>query len=290
MLAIARPLAGQSPLSVFDGERRLEWWRPADAPTSWSAGDARVLAAVQWDSIAPGMARGELRLAAGRSLRLRIVLVRFDARRVRITLASTADGAQEWSIDDAPNFASIALNAGQFTDDGVWGWLMRYGVERQTPGIGPLSMAVAVDTLGMLRFIEYGELEAARARGDVLHAFQSYPTLLQGNGNVPAALQAPGRGVDLKHRDARLAIGQLRDGQFLIALTRFDSLEGILNAIPLGPTVGEMAALMGALGCARAVSLDGGISGQLLIREPAGTVQRWPGWRKVRLGLLISAQ
>jgi hypothetical protein len=44
---------------------------------------------------------------------------------------------------------------------------------------------------------------------------------------------------------------------------------------------------MGALGCARAVMLDGGISAQLQLRDSTGAVQRWPGWRRVPLGLLV---
>jgi hypothetical protein len=42
---------------------------------------------------------------------------------------------------------------------------------------------------------------------------------------------------------------------------------------------------MGALGASRAVLLDGGISSQLLLREP-GRTRTWPGMRKVALGLV----
>jgi exopolysaccharide biosynthesis protein len=92
-------------------------------------------------------------------------------------------------------------------------------------------------------------------------------------------------GVDLKHRDSRLALGELRDGRIVIALTRFEGLGGVLASLPLGLTTPEMAALMGALGARRAVALDGGISSQLLIREGTRT-RTWPGWRRVPLGLL----
>jgi hypothetical protein len=44
---------------------------------------------------------------------------------------------------------------------------------------------------------------------------------------------------------------------------------------------------MGALGCARAVALDGGISGQLLMRERGGSTRTWPGLRAVPLGLAV---
>jgi hypothetical protein len=46
-----------------------------------------------------------------------------------------------------------------------------------------------------------------------------------------------------------------------------------------------MAALMGALGCSRAVLLDGGASGQLLVRDGERTLT-WPGMRRVPVGLL----
>ena len=53
----------------------------------------------------------------------------------------------------------------------------------------------------------------------------------------------------------------------LIVLTRFDALGESLGSIPFGPTIPEFAALMGALGAKQAVALDGGISGQLVIRD-----------------------
>jgi hypothetical protein len=82
----------------------------------------------------------------------------------------------------------------------------------------------------------------------------------------------------------------------LIALTRFDPFDGAsdgpaappLDALPVGPTVPEMAAVMGALGCRDAVLLDGGVSGQMLTRDTAGEVRRWRGLRRVPLGLVVT--
>jgi hypothetical protein len=51
-----------------------------------------------------------------------------------------------------------------------------------------------------------------------------------------------------------------------------------------------MAAVMGALGARRAVLLDGGLSAQLLVRDAAGDVRRWPGLRQVPLGLVAVAR
>jgi exopolysaccharide biosynthesis protein len=95
-----------------------------------------------------------------------------------------------------------------------------------------------------------------------------------------------GSGVEVGHRDARLALGTLADGRVVIALTRFDALGRSVGQIPFGLTSGEMAAVMGGLGCRQALMLDGGISGQLSVREADGSVRNWPGTRSVPLGLV----
>jgi exopolysaccharide biosynthesis protein len=104
---------------------------------------------------------------------------------------------------------------------------------------------------------------------------------------VPGALRTAGSGVNLTHRDARLALGETRDGRLLIAMTRFDAIGEVAASVPIGPTTPEMAAIMGALGAADAVMLDGGISAQLLLRDPVRKDPlRWPGLRKVPLALI----
>jgi exopolysaccharide biosynthesis protein len=121
----------------------------------------------------------------------------------------------------------------------------------------------------------------------VAFGFQSFPTLLDGDGNVPAALRNPNSGVDLTHRDTRLAIGVQRDGTVIFVLTRFDVFGPTLGAVPFGLTTPEMSALMGALGCQTAVMLDGGISAQLQLTDAAGSLKRWRGWRNVPMGLVL---
>ena len=103
---------------------------------------------------------------------------------------------------------------------------------------------------------------------------------------MPAPLREPGRGIDVEHRDARLGIGAMADGRLLIVLTRFDALGESLGSIPFGPTIPEFAALMGALGARQAVALDGGISGQMLIRDADGTRHAWRGMRRVPMALV----
>jgi hypothetical protein len=44
--------------------------------------------------------------------------------------------------------------------------------------------------------------------------------------------------------------------------------------------------VMGGLGCRQSLMLDGGISGQLRIREAGGSPRTWPGTRSVPLGLV----
>ena len=39
-------------------------------------------------------------------------------------------------------------------------------------------------------------------------------------------------------------------------------------------------------GCTEALMLDGGISGQLALRDARGSLHRWPGMRSVPLGLV----
>lgn len=285
-LALALP-PGDAALAVRDGDGWRTWWRAAEAPARWSGPLPAVTDRIAWRTASPGVEWGELQLAGnGEAYRTRVIVARIDPARVtfRLVLPPPSGGfAGRWSIEQAPDDAIVALNAGQFTA-GPWGWLVQDGVERQRPGTGPLAPAVVVDRSGTLSLVEPGGIAAARA-GAAL-AFQSYPTLLERDGEVPPALRDPALGVDLAHRDARVAIGELRDGRVLVAITRFDGLGGALDALPFGLTTPEMAAVMGALGARRAVLLDGGISGQMLLREP-GRTHAWPGLREVALGLVV---
>ncbi len=288
LLATAAPAAPPS-LSVYSEGAWHTWWRADEAPARWDAGLPLVINAVQWDDSANGIALGSLRLSAGgEAWRTRAVIVAIDPLHLRLALARTGTrlGAPySWTIDSAPSSAALALNAGQFTDNGAWGWVVDHGRELQPPGHGPLAPAVLVDTAGRLSMVPPDSIAALRGSKSIVTAFQSYPALLQGDGVVPAALLLDTPHLDRTHRDARLAIGLLRDGRIIIVLTRFDALGGALDGLPFGLTTPEMAALLGALGARRAVLLDGGVSGQLLVRLH-GQEYRWPGWRKVPLGLV----
>ena len=283
-------LADPAALAVRGAAGWEEWWHADRAPARWEAPLPAVGGAVVWRPVAPGVERGELTLSgSGEAWRVRVVLARLDPRRLRLTTQDVRrpDGSPgRWSVDSAPEAAVVALNAGQFTSQGPWGWLVRDGRELRPPGTGPLAPALVVDTAGAVRLVPADSLPGLRGSRAVREAFQSYPALLAGDGEVPAALRAPGGGVDLEHRDARLALGIGRDGLMLVALTRFEGLGGALSTLPFGLTTAEMAALMGALGCRQAMLLDGGISSQLQLREADGTVYRWRGIRRVPLGLL----
>jgi hypothetical protein len=300
MLLAVQPLPAQEPaqglprshLAVEVEGRWKQWWRSERAPTRWRAAHPAIERAVRWRAVETGIERAEIRLAGhGEAWRLRVVLVRVDPRQVgfRLVQESRSNGTLgAWAVDRAGAGAVVALNAGQFADAAPWGWLVRQTIEVQPPGHGPLSMALVVDFAGSARLVPADSIEIVRRDSHVVWAFQSYPMLLVQDGVVPPPLREPGRGVDLAHRDSRLALAELRDGRLLIALTRFEGLGGVLDRLPFGPTTPELAALMGALGARKAVALDGGLSAQLLVREQ-GRAHTWAGMRRVPLGLEILA-
>jgi hypothetical protein len=277
----------ESTLSVRTAEGEHVWWRSVEAPERWGAPLPLVALAVRWRTLQPGLERGQLELSGGGvAWRISGVLARLDPSRFRLELDTGdawAEGA-DWTIERART-AALALNAGQFRGTAPWGWVVHRGAELQPPGLGPLSAALVLYRDGRVDLLAPDEIAAARASGRVLEAVQSYPAILVGDGDVPEALRGPNRGVDLVHRDSRLAACLLRDGRLLFALTRFLSPASPLSRLPFGPTTPEMAALMGALGCRRAVLLDGGLSGQMAVRDGRGGWVRWPGLRAVPLGL-----
>jgi hypothetical protein len=291
------PLPSSELAVVVDGHA-VTWWRSGHAPATWRTPNDAVARAVRWHDPTDAVAWGELSLrGTGEARRTDVVLVRIDPRRARLRLdLPPADAsptgwlsANGWSIALAPANARVAMNAGQFTAGGAWGWLVRGGSEIQPPRFAPLAPAVVVDSAGGVHIVPARAVDSVRAAGGVMQAFQSYPTLLEA-GRVPRALQRGGVGVDVAHRDARLALGILSDGQLLVALTRFAGLGGVLDRLPFGLTTPEMAALMGALGCEDAELLDGGVSGQLLVRDAAGEAHEWAGMRRVPVGLVVVAR
>lgn len=295
-----------------------EWWHPDRAPAEWRAAHPAVTSAMHWRVMSPGVEMAELALSSrGEAWRIRAVLVRIDPAKVRLALdADVGDDGRlrPWTIGATPDArrAVLAVNAGQFTDAGPWGWLVHDGREVQAPGTGSLAGAVVVDSAGRVQVLDPDAMHARRrdgagegsAGGDaargrtgsahrVAEAVQSYPMLLTSGGITPRALRVGSArtgdaAVNLAHRDARLAIGEQRDGRIVIALTRFDALGSLLGAIPFGLTVPEMSALMGAVGCERALMLDGGISAQLAVADQGGPRREWSGLRRVPIGLVAT--
>lgn len=287
--ATAATAAGAPELAVEHGGSWHVWWRSDSAPVAWRAELPAVANAIAWKPASPGLEWGELRISgSGEAWRIRVIVARLDPSLFTLTLETPPPGKgppNRWTVDHAPSAAVLALNAGQFGSGGAWGWVVRDGVERQAPGRGPLAPAVVIDRDGTVRIVPADSIAAERASGRVAEAFQSYPALLDGDGVVPEPIRTDGMGVDLQHRDSRLAIGELRDGRVLLALTRFEGLGGILDNLPFGLTTPEMAAVMGALGARRAVLLDGGISSQMLVQAEEKT-HAWRGIRYVPLGLV----
>jgi len=280
--------AGDS-LAVREGDRWVTWWRREAAPVRWN-GKGTLARLVTWRAGAAGVEWGELQLkGASEAWRTRVVVVRIDPRRVDLSLVTAFTGDASWTVGDADSNAVVALDAGQFRRSLPFGWVVSDGREVLPPEFAPLAGAVVMDSSGAVRVIAPDRVAAERRLGAPREAFQSYPMLLE-DGVVPAALSESGRGVNVEHRDARLALGTLADGRVVIALTRFDALGPGLGWVPFGVTSAEMAAVMGALGCRQALMLDGGISGQLALRDRAGSLRSWPGARRVPLGLVGRAK
>lgn len=291
LLASAGPVAafaqGLPPSSLALRTRAgwSTWWRSTDSTGAWLR--SRALAeAVRWRPGADGVAWGEIELAGSREAwRTRLVVARLDPARLDLRLE--ADGvpgrSTRWTIDRADTRAVLAANAGQFVHTQPWGRVVIDGHETLPPGTGPLVSTFTIDEQRAIRWHHAGA-PGGHAPG-VRWAFQSYPTLLA-NGHVPMPLAAEGLGLDVHHRDARAALGQLPDGRLLVALTRFDALGRSLGFVPFGLTAPEMAAVMASLGASEAVMLDGGISAQMRVRDGRGRTHRWGGMRSVPLGLV----
>lgn len=279
----------ESALRVHIGTEWRSWWRSAENVHQWTHADPILSRGANWRVLREGVEMAEVRISGdGEAKRLRVVVVRFDPALFSYALHERKDeqGRPVWAADSIPAAAVLSFNIGQFRAGNQWGWLVEAGRERQARGNGPLASTVIFnsDSRAMLLSESAGHRIAANS---VALGFQSYPTLLSG-GEVPLQLRAAGRGVDLAHRDSRFALGTLRDGRILLALTRFDGLDGRLEEFPAGVTVPEMAAIMGGLGADNAVMLDGGISGQLAFRDAQGRLTVKRAWRKVPVGLVVT--
>ena len=151
----------------------------------------------EWRTIEPGMELGELTVrAAGEGRWTRVILLRLDPSEVRLKLQARLSAALDrgvWTVDSAPAGALAAFNAGQFSGIAPWGWTVMDGLEIRPPGVGPLSQAVVTDRSGAVRFVPPDSIETVRAAGGTVMAFQSYPSLLVGDGEIPAALTTRAR-------------------------------------------------------------------------------------------------
>jgi hypothetical protein len=255
--------------------------------------DAHPLAsALSWNAVQRGLELTEFTVEAGKlGADVRIIAMRveprlFDFSLVHETKANRMTGA--WTVDVAPDDAAFAFNAGQFKETGPWGWLVLNGEERRNPGVGPLSVGIAFDSAGAMRWVSFGDLAKARADRAVRFAFQSYPTLLF--DDVVPVLPARSELLDRTHRDARLILAQDRAGRMLLVLTRYDGLGAVSGRVPIGLTVPESIVLIAAMGARHAVMLDGGVSAQLLVRDARGSARTWKGLRAVPLALVGRAR
>ena len=271
-------------LAVRDSHGWTTWWRRDTAPVRWN-GEPVLANRVTWRAGAGGIEWGELQLrGSSEAWRTRVIVVRVDPRQVKFSLEPAFMHNVSWTVANVDSAEVLALDAGQFRGSLPWGWVVSRGKEVLAPEYAPLAGAVVVDSSGLVRIVAPDSVAVERMRGNAKEAFQSYPMLLT-NGAVPVPLREAGRGVDLTHRDARLALGTLEDGRVIVALTRFDALGPTLGRVPFGLTSPEMAAVMGGLGARHALLLDGGISGQLMLRSSDGSIRTWSGSRAVPMGL-----
>ena len=242
---------------------------------------------IEWRQVDRGLERTAFEVQADPHLwHTRVVAVRLEPSAVTFRLRGRVrDHAPAWTVAHAPGSASVAVNLGMYSGIAPWGWTVANRQEIRPPGVGPLSTALAWDIDGRMLWLAPPEIATARASGRTVEAFHSYPTRLDANGAVPQPLVSRGDGVDVDHRDGRLAIGLVADGRVILALTRFYALGEASPALPIGLTLAEMADVMRRLGCRRAVALDGGISAQLMVREH-GRQRIWRGWRAVPFGLI----
>src|SRR6185437_9425463 len=146
-----------SALAIERDGGAFTWWRSERAPTRWTAPLPDVAGALHWQRVAPGITWASMRLAGhGEAWRIRVMVVRIDPRLVRFRLDTAFNGtgmAAAWSIARAPNDALVALNAGQFVGSMPWGWVVLHGRQFLSPGHGPLSTAVVIDTAGRVHWI-----------------------------------------------------------------------------------------------------------------------------------------
>ena len=271
-------------LAVRDSLGWTTWWRRDSAPVRWN-GEPVLANRVSWRDGAGGIEWGELQLrGSSEAWRTRVIVVRLEPHQVKFSLVPAFMRNMSWAVANADTAVTLAFDAGQFRGSLPWGWVVSRGKEVLPPEYAPLAGAVVVDAVGTVRIVAPDSVAAERKRRNAQEAFQSYPTLLN-DWVVPTPLTQAGLGVDLTHRDARLALGTMSDGRVIIALTRFDALGPTLGRVPFGLTTPEMAAVMGGLGVRHALLLDGGISGQLMLRSSDGSIRTWSGSRAVPMGL-----
>ena len=265
------------------------WYRASDLDRRATPNRA-LYRSLAWRTAGPGVNVAELDIVvSGGPLNVHTILVRLDPDSLRADLVQLTDRAGMrgvWTVDSAATDVRVAVNAGQFLETGAWGWIVRNGRELAGPRTGPLAAAIAFDAAGTVHWLDDADVAYIRnGRNPIVSAFQSWPRLID-DGTIPAAVVS-GSGMDAKHRDARLAVGQLANGHLLLALTRFGVRESIVSRVPIGLTTREMAALMGAIGCTNALMLDGGLSAQMLVREAGGPPEVWRGARRVPVALVF---
>lgn len=186
----------------------MTWWRRDAAPARWET-ETPLADRVSWRAGGRGVEWGELELhGPSEAWRTRLVVVRVNPSVIALSLDPAFTRSGSWIVGDACRDAALALDAGQFRGSLPWGWVVTAGREVLAPQYAPLAGAVVVDRNGKVRIVSPDSVAAERLRGTAREAFQSYPMLLD-HGRLPVPLTQTGLGVELGHRDSRLALGTL---------------------------------------------------------------------------------
>lgn len=109
---------------------------PLGAPATMR-GASPAPARRNWASAGPGVVWTEFPARAGR-VAIVVTVVEADPRHVQLALdAEVAPNGRvsPWSLAAAPGEAVLALNAGQFTDEGPWGWVVHRGASTGLPAV-----------------------------------------------------------------------------------------------------------------------------------------------------------
>ena len=225
----------------------------------------------------------------GEGWNTRVVALRVDPAVFRFRLTARIHGVfPGWSVHQAPDRAVVATNTGQFTGITPWGWVVMRGMEesvRQAADRCPLH--IAWDATGRV----HGGSRPTESTPSVLAEGLRRPgSPTRRCSTCGARSRARSVSVGLAWTSTITTDGSRsecsRTGESILSITRSAAWATLIprcSTRPYPRRDGRGDA--GAAAASGAVSLDGGVSAQMLLRAN-GRRQVWRGWRSVPLGLV----